>query len=215
MSRVPELTEFCERHRLKMVTVAELIRYRLENERYVHRFAEGVVNTPYGEFRTIAYRSDIDDEVHMALVKGEVEDAESVLVRMHAKNLMGDIFFSTDYPSRHIIETSMQRIAEEGKGVFVYLHQTGLGYGLEDVPGGQQRIVSNPTPTHGTTGGGESRLQYEYGIGAQILSDLGLRTIRLLTNRPRRVVALKGFDIRIVEQIPVSDGVPSRTTGAG
>ena len=215
MSRVPELTDFCERHRLKMVTVAELIRYRLENERYVHRFAEGVVNTPYGEFRTIAYRGDIDDEVHMALVKGEVEGAESVLVRMHAKNLMGDIFFSTDYPSRRIIETSMQRIAEEGAGVFVYLHQTGLGYGLEEVPGGQQRIVSNPAPTHGTTGGGESRLQYEYGIGAQILSDLGLRTIRLLTDRPRRVVALKGFDIRIVEQIPVSDGVPSRTGGAG
>ena len=214
MSRVPELKGFCERHGLKMVTVAGLIRYRLENERYVHRFAEGALSTPYGEFRTIAYRSDIDDEVHLALVKGEVEGAESVLVRMHARNLMGDVFFSSDYPSHRIIETSMQRIAQEGAGVFVYLHQTGLGYGLEDLPGGQQRIVSNPAPTHGTTGGGESRLQYEYGIGAQILSDLGLRTIRLLTNRPRRVVALEGFGIRIVEQIPVSDGVPSRTTGA-
>ena len=213
MSRIPELREFCERHGLKMVTVAELIRYRLENERYVHRFAEGALSTPHGEFRTIAYRSDIDDEVHLALVKGEVEGAESVLVRMHARNLMGDVFFSSDYPSHRIIETSMRRIAEEGAGVFVYLHQTGLGYGLEDLPGGRQRIVSNPAPAHGTTGGGESRLQYEYGIGAQILSDLGLRTIRLLTNRPRRVVALEGFGIRIVEQIPVSDGVPSRATG--
>ena len=213
MSRIPELKGFCERHGLKMVTVAELIRYRLENERYVHRFAEGALSTPYGEFRTIAYRSDIDDEVHLALVKGEVEGAESVLVRMHARNLMGDVFFSSDYPSHRLIENSMRRIAEEGAGVFVYLHQTGLGYGLEDVPGGQQRIVSNPTPTHSTTGSGESRLQYQYGIGAQILSDLGLRTIRLLTNRPRRVVALEGFDIRIVEQIPVSDGVPSRATG--
>ena len=213
MSRIPELEGFCDRHGLKMITVAELIRYRLENERYVHRFAEGTLSTPYGEFRTIAYRSDTDDEVHLALVKGEVEGAESVLVRMHARNLMGDVFFSSDYPSHRLIENSMRRIAEEGAGVFVYLHQTGLGYGLEDLPGGQQRIVSNPIPAHGTTAGGESRLQYQYGIGAQILSDLGLRTIRLLTNRPRRVVALKGFGIRIVEQIPVSDGVPSRVTG--
>ena len=206
MSRIPELVGFCQRHGLKMVTVAELIRFRLENERYVHRFAEGALSTPYGEFQTIAYRSDTDDEVHLALVKGEVEGAESVLVRMHARNLMGDVFLSSDYPSHRIIESSMRRIAEEGRGVFVYLHQTGLGYGLEELAGGKKRIVSNPTPAHGATAGGESRSQYEYGIGAQILSDLGLRTIRLLTNRPRRVVALKGFDIRIVEQIPVSDG---------
>ena len=215
MSRIPELEAFCEHHGLKMVTVAELIRYRLENERYVHRFAEGALDTPFGEFRTIAYRSDTDDEVHLALVKGEVEGAESVLVRMHARNLMGDVFFSSDYPSHRLIENSMRRIAEEGMGVFVYLHQTGLGYGLEELAGGQQRIVSNPALARRTTGGAESRSQYEYGIGAQILSDLGLRTIRLLTNRPRRVVALKGFGIRIVEQIPVSDGVPSRTRGAG
>lgn len=203
MARVPQLTEFCARHGLLMVTVADLIRYRLENERYVHRFAEGALETPYGEFRTIAYRSDIDDEVHVALLKGEVENAESVLVRMHSRNLMGDVFCSKDYPSHQMIAKSMERIAGEGRGVLVYLHQTGLGFGIENLPDGRKRIISKPQPVHQGAEPSEQPAQHEYGIGAQILSDLGLRTIRLLTNHPRKIVALEGFGIRIVEQIPI------------
>ena len=203
MARVPQLIDFCAEHGLKMVTVADLIRYRLENERYVQRFAEGAIDTPYGEFHTIAYRSEIDGEVHIALVKGKVDGEESVLVRMHAKNAMGDIFSSSDYPSQRVIAHCMERIADEGCGVLVYLHHTGLGFGVEAAPDGGQRIVALPKPAMSGGEAGRRHTQHESGIGAQILSDLGLRTIRLLTNWPRKVVALEGFGIRILEQIPV------------
>jgi 3,4-dihydroxy 2-butanone 4-phosphate synthase/GTP cyclohydrolase II len=210
MARVPELLAFCARHELKMLTVADLIRYRLQHERYVHRFAEGAIQTPYGEFRTIAYRSDVDGEQHLALVKGEVENADAVLVRMHSHNLMGDVFLSMENPSYQLIHQSMEKIAAEGKGVLVYLHQTGPGFGLERMPDGNQRIVAHPNlPTQSNIDSGWHYLQHQSGIGAQILSDLGLTKIRLLTNHPRKVVGLEGFGITIVEQIPVFEPAPS------
>jgi 3,4-dihydroxy 2-butanone 4-phosphate synthase/GTP cyclohydrolase II len=210
MARVPELLAFCARHGLKMLTVADLIRYRLQHERYVHRFAEGAIRTPYGEFRTIAYRSDVDGEQHLALVKGAVENADAVLVRMHSHNLMGDVFLSMENPSYQLIHQSMEKIAAEGKGVLVYLHQTGPGFGLERMPDGNQRIVAHPTlPTQSNIDSGWHYLQHQSGIGAQILSDLGLTKIRLLTNHPRKVVGLEGFGITIVEQIPVFEPAPS------
>lgn len=205
MARVPQLLEFCARHGLKMLTVEELIRYRLENEHYIERFAEGVLQTAHGEFRTIAYRSELDQEVHLALVKGDVENGDSVLVRMHSHNLMGDVFCSSEEPTHHLIEKSMERIAAEGRGVLVYLHQTGLGYGLERLADGLQRIVAHPKEPYQQNAQTRSRLQYQSGIGAQILSDLKLRKIRLLTNHPRKVVGLEGFGISIIEQIPVFD----------
>jgi 3,4-dihydroxy 2-butanone 4-phosphate synthase/GTP cyclohydrolase II len=203
MARVPQLLEYCALHGLKMITVAELIRYRLQNERYVNRFAEGLVETAYGDFRAIAYRSDIDDEDHLALVKGDVANAGPVLVRVHSRNLMGDVFHSTAYPSHKLIEGSMEQIAAEGRGVLLYLHQTSLGYGLEKLATGEQRIVSHPKEPFQDEDAGTRHLQYRSGIGAQILSDLGLTQIRLLTNHPRKVVGLEGFGITIVEQIPV------------
>ena len=206
MARVPQLIDFCAEHGLKMVTVADLIRYRLENERYVQRFAEGAIDTPYGEFRTIAYRSEIDGEVHIALVKGDVDGEELVLVRMHAKNAMGDLFSSSDYPSQRVIASCMERIAMEGRGVLVYLHHTGLGFGVEARADGKQRIIALPKPAMSGGEAGRRHTQHESGIGAQILSDLGLRTIRLLTNWPRKVVALEGFGIEILEQLPVFAG---------
>ena len=204
MARVPQLKKFCERHDLRMLSVAEVIRYRLEHERYVERFAEGVLQTRFGEFRTIAYRSEIDDETHLALTYGDVEGAQSTLVRMHSRDLMGDVFHSSEYPSHRVIEHSMERIAEEGRGVLVYLHQTGLGYGLENLPDGSRRIVPHAKDSlREDSTDGERRRQYQVGIGAQILRDLGLGKIRLLTNHPRKVVALEGFGVTIVEQIPV------------
>ena len=204
MARVPQLKKFCERHDLRMLSVAEVIRYRLEHERYVERFAEGVLQTRFGEFRTIAYRSEIDDETHLALTYGDVEGAQSTLVRMHSRDLMGDVFHSSEYPSHRVIEHSMERIAEEGRGVLVYLHQTGLGYGLESLPDGSRRIVPHAKDSLREDGtDGDRRRQYQVGIGAQILRDLGLGKIRLLTNHPRKVVALEGFGVTIVEQIPV------------
>jgi len=197
MARVPELVEFCRQHGLKMLTIAELIRHRLQHERFLRRVAEGAIETPYGEFRTLAYQSDLDPEVHVALVKGEVEGAESVLVRMHSHCLLGDVFLSSRCQCRRMIEGSMARIAKEGRGVIVYLHQTGPGYGLEAAASGPKRMVPHhPEPV-------PRRQQYEVGIGAQILSDLRLRTIRLLTNHPRRIVALEGFGIQIEDQEPV------------
>jgi len=204
MARVPELLEFCGRHGLKMLTIAELIRYRLHAERYLHRIGEGTIETPYGEFRTVAYQSDLDPEVHVALVKGDVANTEPVLVRMHSRCLLGDVFLATTCECHEVLERSLARIAEEGRGVLVYLHQTGLGYTLETAEPGPKRIVSHSREYFEyTTESGRRRLQYQSGIGAQILSDLGLRTIRLLTNHPRKVVALDGFGIRIVDQVPV------------
>ncbi|MDA1313662.1 MAG: 3,4-dihydroxy-2-butanone-4-phosphate synthase [Acidobacteria bacterium] len=212
MARVPHLLEFCERHGLKMLTVAELIRYRLQHERYVERFAEGRLQTRFGEFRTIAYRSEIDAETHLALTYGDLQGSQSTLVRMHSRDLMGDVFQSVEYPSHRLIEQSMQRIAEEGRGVLVYMHQTGLGFGLETLPDGGRRII--PHAKQSLREGaeeGQRRLQYQAGIGAQILRDLGLREIRLLTNHPRKVVGLDGFGITIVEQVPVLEAeIPAR-----
>jgi 3,4-dihydroxy 2-butanone 4-phosphate synthase/GTP cyclohydrolase II len=204
MARVPELIEFCASHGLKMLTIAELIRHRLQYERYIRRIAEGTLETPYGEFRTIAYQGDLDSETHLALVKGNVENAEPVLVRMHSHCLLGDVFQSTRCECRQMIEGSLERIAAEGRGVLVYLHQTGPGYALEATAAGEKRIVSHSREYYEYNDeAGRRRMQYESGLGAQILSDLKLRTIRLLTNHPRKIVAFEGFGIRIVDQVPV------------
>jgi len=192
MARVPQLREFCARHGLKMISVAELIRYRLQHERYVHRRAEGCLTNRFGDFRTALYSSDLSPESHLALVHGDVAGKENVLVRMHSHCAYGNLFGSTRCDCEAVLEGSLKRIAEEGAGVLVYLHQTGLGFHTEDgrILGHDRHVSQAP-------------LQQEVGIGAQILSDLGLHTIRLLTNHPRRIVALEGFGIEIVEQVPI------------
>ena len=182
MARVPHLKEFCVLHGLKMISVAELIRYRLETEHFVERRGESCLETEAGVFKTIQYVSTIDNQAHLALVRGDVAGKKDVLVRMHARCLHGDVFGSTRCDCREMIQRSLDRIAEEGSGVFVYLHQTGLG----------NRHHHQTTP------------QYESGIGAQILADLGLSTIRLLTNHPRKVLGLDAFGIEIVGQIPLN-----------
>ena len=192
MARVPELKEFCARHALKMISVADLIRYRLKNERYVHRLGEGFLETEYGPFRTIAYSSEYPSEgrteTHLALVRGEIAGQENVLVRMHSQCVYGDIFGSTQCDCQKMIAGSLRQIAAEGLGVLVYLHQSGAGFRLQP---------------HGREAEGHRPMQHETGIGAQILSDLGLHTIRLLTNHPRKIVALEGFGIEIVAQTPI------------
>lgn len=200
MARVPQLTDLCREHGLKMISVADIIRYRLANERYVERFAESDVETRHGLFRAVAYRSELDSETHVALVMGDVSGDEPVLVRMHAHNLFGDVFQATEHPSREQIDGSMERIAQAGRGAIVYLHQNGLGYGLD----GDRILVRETDAVRPATAEGESHLQYRAGIGAQILSDLGIRNVRLLTNRPRKVVGLEGFGVKIVEQTPIT-----------
>jgi 3,4-dihydroxy 2-butanone 4-phosphate synthase / GTP cyclohydrolase II len=187
MARVPHLKEFCAQHGLKMISVADLIRYRLQNERFVQRQSEGCLRTEFADFKTIVYASTIVPEMHLALVHGEIAGREDVLVRMHSHCTYGDVFGSVECQCQRVLRKSLELIAEEGAGVLVYLHQTGPGF----------RNHSFGTPD------GQKRLQHESGIGAQILSDLGLHTIRLLTNHPRKVVGLDAYGIEIVEQVPV------------
>jgi 3,4-dihydroxy 2-butanone 4-phosphate synthase/GTP cyclohydrolase II len=204
MARVPQLVDFCARHNLKMISVADLIRYRLKTERFMHRTAEGCIETEFGEFRTIAYTSDIDPEHHLALVRGEVAGEESVLVRMHSRCIYGDVFGSLSCDCGRLVRDSLRAIAEEGRGVLVYLHESGPGFRTQSGPDGRRRMVSHGRDfMHYQGEAGQRQLQHEHGIGAQILSDLGLHTIRLLTNHPRKIVALEGFGIEIVGQIPI------------
>ncbi|MBL8220698.1 MAG: 3,4-dihydroxy-2-butanone-4-phosphate synthase [Bryobacterales bacterium] len=203
MSRVPQLIEFCKRHNLKMISVAELIRYRLLHERIIERRAEGVLRTTYGDFKTIAYSSSVDDEQHLALVFGDVTTRERVLVRMHSHCSYGDVFGSLDCSCQQILQGAMQKISEEGAGVLVYLHQTGPGMRMQK-DNGKSRILSHGRDPFLTTHAqGQRMLQHDTGIGAQILADLELHTIRLLTNHPRKIVGLEGFGIEIVDSVPV------------
>jgi 3,4-dihydroxy 2-butanone 4-phosphate synthase/GTP cyclohydrolase II len=205
MARVPELTEFCRRHDMKMLTVAELIRYRMAHERYVRRLAESVVPTAYGEFRMIAYASEINGDSHIAMVKGDVENTgdQPVLVRMHSHCLVGDVFGANWCGCRDVIDAAMRRIAEEGRGALIYLHSTSKGYSVQQL-GDRMTIQFHHEQQLATLPESQRRTQREIGIGAQILSDLNLRRIRLLTNHPRKVAGLEGFGIEIVEQVPVS-----------
>jgi 3,4-dihydroxy 2-butanone 4-phosphate synthase/GTP cyclohydrolase II len=204
MARVPHLEDFCARHGLKMVSVAELIRYRMKNEKFVRRVAEGCLETEWGVFRTVAYASDLNPEYHVALVRGEVENKEGVLVRMHSRCMYGDVFGSTACECGRLVRESLRAIATEGTGVLVYLHESGPGFRVERDGAGAQRLTSHGREfLHYQGADGQRQLQHEHGLGAQILSDLGLHTIRLLTNHPRKIVALEGFGIEIVDQIPI------------
>jgi 3,4-dihydroxy 2-butanone 4-phosphate synthase/GTP cyclohydrolase II len=205
MARVPDLIEFCEEHELKMLTVAELIRYRMQHERYVHRVGEALVDTEYGEFRVIAYESEVDGgESHLALVKGDIsESSEPVLVRMHSHCLIGDVFGSSACACRQTLEGALTAIAYERRGALIYLHQSAKRFAREKV-GDRTAISFHREGSSPSLPESERKAQRQIGIGAQILSDLNLRRIRVLTNHPRRVVALEGFGIEIVEQVPVA-----------
>ncbi len=199
MARVPDLKEFCQKHDLKMLTVAELIRYRMQNEKCVARVGEAMLPTRHGEFRMIAYESQLDRESHVALVKGDIENAANpVLVRMHSHCLAGDVFGGALCDCQQVLDRSLDMIARQGEGALIYLHQSSKGFQVDEA----SRLVFhreiNRTAAH------QRKTQREVGVGAQILSDLNIRQIRLLTNRPRRVAALEGFGISITEQVPIS-----------
>ncbi|HKW26716.1 MAG TPA: 3,4-dihydroxy-2-butanone-4-phosphate synthase [Terriglobales bacterium] len=205
MARIPDLVGFCAQHNLKMLTVAELIRYRMQHERYVRRLGEALLPTRHGEFRMIAYESEVEGgESHVALVRGDLEHAtEPVLVRMHSHCLVGDVFGATWCECRNVIDRSLQMIAEQELGALIYLHQTSKGFSVERM--GERTLLSFHRDVRlPALPESERKTQREIGIGAQILSDLGLQRIRLLTNHPRKVAALQGFGIEIVEEVPIT-----------
>src|SRR6201981_2686893 len=190
MSRVPQLVEFCREHGLKMLTVADLIRYRMQHERYVRRMAETVLPTAYGNFRMIAYSSDVDHDQHVALVRGELESAEPALVRVHSHCLTGDVFGSSACDCHELVAQSLAEIAKQGRGVFLYLHHTGRGFGIEapETPGALPQIHFHSRGQLDREVARQRMVQHESGIGAQILIDLGLKDIRVVTNHPKKGV---------------------------
>jgi 3,4-dihydroxy 2-butanone 4-phosphate synthase/GTP cyclohydrolase II len=217
MARLPQLAEFCGEHGLKLLTVAELIRYRMRHERYVRRVAETVLPTRYGDFRMIVFASDVDREQHVALIRGDLTGPPP-LVRVHSHCLTGDVFGSTACDCYEIVARSLAAIAREDRGVFVYLHQTGRGFAIEQpssalstAPAEMPRVLYHQ---RGQLDGDPARqrmLQHESGIGAQILIDLGLTNIRVLTNHPRKLVALEGYGLTIANQEPIQN-IPKKVT---
>ena len=211
MARVPQLVEFCREHNLKLLTIAELIRYRMQHERYVRRLAEATLPTRYGDFRMIAYSSEADNEMHVALLRGEPHMAAAPLVRVHSHCLPGDVFGATSCDCTEIIAQSLAAIAAEDCGVFVYLHHTGRGFAIEPAatPGDVARVVYHARGQLDRDPSRQRMVQRESGIGVQILLDLGLSKIRVLTNHPRKLAALEGYGLTITDQVPIRVAAPA------
>ncbi|MEK6255599.1 MAG: bifunctional 3,4-dihydroxy-2-butanone-4-phosphate synthase/GTP cyclohydrolase II [Gemmatimonadales bacterium] len=203
MARRPELERFSAEHEMPFITVAQIIAYRLKHERLVSRVAEATLPTPYGDFRVIGYSNQVDDREHIALVRGEVAGVDDVLVRVHSKCLTGDVFASGRCDCGPQLQAAMRRVAEEDAGVIVYLDQEGRGIGLLN----KLRAYQLQDRGHDTVEANEM-LGFppdlrNYGVGAQILLDLGLTKIRAMTNNPKKLTGLEGFGLEITDRIPL------------
>jgi 3,4-dihydroxy 2-butanone 4-phosphate synthase / GTP cyclohydrolase II len=203
MARVPDLVEFCGRHALKMITVSDLIEHRRRTEKLVERTTAVQLPTAYGEFTAVAYREQLTGKHHVALVRGEVAGAENVLVRVHSECLTGDVFHSLRCDCGEQLEQALARLAEEDCGVLLYMTQEGRGIGLLNKLKAYELQESGLDTVEANLELGLPADAREYGIGNQILADLGLTTIRILTNNPKKLTGIEGFGLTVVEQLPI------------
>ncbi len=203
MARVPELTKFAKKHGLLMITIADLIRYRIRTESLVARVAKAELPTDHGPFAIHAFQSGLDGQTHVALVRGEIGDGERVMVRVHSKCLTGDVFHSTRCDCGAQLDAAMERIAAEGRGVLLYLHQEGRGIGLANKIRAYELQDQGLDTVEANVRLGFKPDQRDYGIGAQILRALGVRTMRLLTNNPRKFIGLEGYGLAVAESLPL------------
>lgn len=210
MARRPELEVFSETHGLPFITVADLIAYRLSHERLVHRVAEAKLPTPYGDFRVVGYRNDVDQHEHIALVYGDVTERDDVLVRVHSKCLTGDVFGSGRCDCQSQLQTAMMLVAEEGAGVIVYLDQEGRGIGLLNKLRAYELQDRGLDTVEANEHLGFAPDLRNYGIGAQILVDLGLKTVRMMTNNPKKLSGLEGFGLVITGRLALEGDVTER-----
>src|SRR3989442_2724901 len=203
MARVPDLVPYCERHGLKMITVAELVEYRRRHEKLVERGASVRLPTEYGEFTAVAFREKLTGKTHVALVKGDVEGAENVLVRVHSECLTGDVFHSLRCDCGEQLEQALAQIEAQGSGVLLYMAQEGRGIGLINKLRAYELQEQGLDTVEANLELGFPADARDYGIGNQILSDLGLTTLRILTNNPKKLIGIDGFGLTVVEQVPI------------
>ena len=212
MARVPDLIPFCRKHGIKLVTVADLIEYRRRHEKLVERETSVRMPTAYGEFTAVAFRETLTGKHHVALVKGDVSGKQNVLVRVHSECLTGDVFHSLRCDCGDQLEVALARIEEEGEGVLLYMAQEGRGIGLLNKLKAYELQEQGRDTVEANVELGFPPDARDYGIGSQILSELGLTTIRILTNNPRKIAGIEGFGLQVVEQVPIE--VPANAENA-
>ena len=203
MARMPDIEKFSKKHDLKIAAVADIIAYRMRTESFVHSAAETILPTPYGEFKAVAFSNDIDDYEHLALVKGNIDPDKEVMVRVHSECLTGDVFGSYRCDCGEQLKRAMEMVQEEGLGVILYLHQEGRGIGLVN------KLKAYKLQDEGfDTVEANEQLGFDpdlrdYGVGAQILVALGVRKMRLITNNPRKIIGLEGYNLQVTGRVPI------------